>query len=209
MNKFNLLPGQKLRLLIGKSKNIYLSQVEDISKDGTILIDSPIHNSHIVPIRIGSVIQVIFFNKQGLFIFYAKVINRFTGNLSLLHITPISSVERLQRRQYFRLEKTIPFTYIIKDDQDGKIYKGIIEDISGGGLKCKVDIKLEVGTIIICNFVLECEINVTGKVIRFDEFKEKGYEIGICYIDIDERIREKIISYIFKEQRKNRLKGIE
>lgn len=209
MNRLSLLPGQKLRISIGKSKNMYLSQVEDMSDDGTILIDSPIHNNHVVPVRIGSVIQVIFFNKLGLFIFYAKVINRFTGNLSLLHIIPISSVERLQRRQYFRLEKIIPFTYIIKDDPDGKIYKGIIEDISGGGLRSKVDNKLEVGTIIICNFKLECEINVTGKVIRFDEFKEKAYEIGICYIDIDERIREKIISYIFQEQRKNRLKGIE
>ncbi|AIS52509.1 putative glycosyltransferase [Thermoanaerobacter kivui] len=209
MTHLNLQPGQKLRLGIGNSQTMYSSQVQDISKDGSILIDTPIYSGHLVPVRVGSIIQVIYFTKQGLFTFYAKVLNRFSGKLPLLEIMPISSVERLQRRQYFRLEKIIPFTYTIKDDEEGKVYKGIIQDISGGGLRCKVDKKLEIGTVINCNFTLNKEISVSGKVVRFEELLEKGYEIGLCYIDIDEKMREKIISYIFEEQRKSRLKGIE
>ncbi|HBW59250.1 MAG TPA: pilus assembly protein PilZ, partial [Thermoanaerobacter sp.] len=53
------------------------------------------------------------------------------------------------------------------------------------------------------------EITVSGKVVRYEELLEKGYEIGVCYVDIDEKVREKIISYIFEEQRKSRQKGIE
>ncbi|ABY94888.1 MULTISPECIES: flagellar brake protein [Thermoanaerobacter] len=209
MNEINLLPGQKLRIGLNNGKTMYSSQVQDISKNGTILIDTPVYSGHLVPVRIGSIIQVIYFTKQGLFTFYAKVLNRFSGKLALLEIMPISSVERLQRRQYFRLEKVIPFTYTIIGEEEDKVYKGLIQDISGGGLKCKVDKKLEVGTVINCVFTLDQEITVSGKVVRYEELLEKGYEIGVCYVDIDEKVREKIISYIFEEQRKSRQKGIE
>lgn len=209
MNEINLLPGQKLRIGLNNGKTMYSSQVQDISKNGTILIDTPVYSGHLVPVRIGSIIQVIYFTKQGLFTFYAKVLNRFSGKLALLEIMPISSVERLQRRQYFRLEKVIPFTYTISGGEEDKVYKGLIQDISGGGLRCKVDKKLEVGTIINCVFTLDQEITVSGKVVRYEELLEKGYEIGLCYVDIDEKVREKIISYIFEEQRKSRQKGIE
>ena len=209
MNEINLLPGQKLRIGLNNGKTMYSSQVQDISKNGTILIDTPVYSGHLVPVRIGSIIQVIYFTKQGLFTFYAKVLNRFSGKLALLEIMPISSVERLQRRQYFRLEKVIPFTYTIIGEEEDKVYKGLIQDISGGGLKCKVDKKLEVGTVINCVFTLDQEITVSGKVVRYEELLEKGYEIGLCYVDIDEKVREKIISYIFEEQRKSRQKGIE
>ncbi|EMT40233.1 flagellar brake protein [Thermoanaerobacter thermohydrosulfuricus] len=209
MNQINLQPGQKLRLGLNNSQNMYSSQVQDISKNGTILIDTPVYSGHLVPVRIGSIVQIIYFTKQGLFTFYAKVLNRFSGKLALLEIMPISSVERLQRRQYFRLEKVIPFTYTISGGEEDKVYKGLIQDISGGGLRCKVDKKLEVGTIINCVFTLDQEITVSGKVVRYEELLEKGYEIGLCYVDIDEKVREKIISYIFEEQRKSRQKGIE
>ncbi|EGD52890.1 type IV pilus assembly PilZ [Thermoanaerobacter ethanolicus JW 200] len=209
MNQINLQPGQKLRLGLNNGQNMYSSQVQDISKNGTILIDTPVYSGHLVPVRIGSIVQIIYFTKQGLFTFYAKVLNRFSGKLALLEIMPISSVERLQRRQYFRLEKVIPFTYTISGGEEDKVYKGLIQDISGGGLRCKVDKKLEVGTIINCVFTLDQEITVSGKVVRYEELLEKGYEIGLCYVDIDEKVREKIISYIFEEQRKSRQKGIE
>ncbi|MBE3592657.1 MAG: flagellar brake protein [Thermoanaerobacter sp.] len=209
MNQINLQPGQKLRLGLNNSQNMYSSQVQDISKNGTILIDTPVYSGHLVPVRIGSIVQIIYFTKQGLFTFYAKVLNRFSGKLALLEIMPISSVERLQRRQYFRLEKVIPFTYTISGGDEDRVYKGVIQDISGGGLRCKVDKKLEVGTIINCVFTLDQEVTVSGKVVRYEELLEKGYEIGLCYVDIDEKVREKIISYIFEEQRKSRQKGIE
>lgn len=208
MNQVNLQPGQKIKIGLNEGNTMYSSQVQDVSKDGTLLVDTPVYSGHLVPIRVGSIVQVIYFTKQGLFIFYAKVLNRFSGKLPLLEIMPISGVERLQRRKYFRLEKVIPFTYRIRGEEE-KEYKGVIQDISGGGLRCRVDKKLEIGTIIDCSFTLDEEIQVSGKVVRYEESMEKGYEVGVCYVDIEERMREKIIRYIFEEQRKIRQKGIE
>ncbi|AAM24641.1 c-di-GMP-binding flagellar brake protein YcgR [Caldanaerobacter subterraneus subsp. tengcongensis MB4] len=208
MNQVNLQPGQKIKIGLNEGKTMYSSQVQDVSKDGTLLVDTPVYSGHLVPIRVGSIVQVIYFTKQGLFIFYAKVLNRFSGKLPLLEIMPISGVERLQRRKYFRLEKVIPFTYRIRGEEE-KEYKGVIQDISGGGLRCRVDKKLEIGTIIDCSFTLDEEIQVSGKVVRYEESMEEGYEVGVCYVDIEERMREKIIRYIFEEQRKIRQKGIE
>ncbi|MGB9679869.1 MAG: flagellar brake protein [Thermoanaerobacteraceae bacterium] len=204
-----LNPGQKLKLNIGKSKVTYSSQIQDIAKDGTLLIDTPIYNGHIVPVRIGSIIQIIYFTKEGLYTFYAKVLNRFSGKLFLLQVEAISQVEKLQRRQYFRLERIIPFTFTIQNDPEDKIYEGVIEDISGGGLRSRIRNKLSIGDILNCKFKLDTEINVLSKVIRFEELEGKEYEIGLCYMYVDNKTREKIISYIFQEQRKNRIKGIE
>jgi c-di-GMP-binding flagellar brake protein YcgR len=207
MNQVNLQPGQKIKIGLNEGKIMYSSQVQDVSRDGTLLVDTPVYRGHLVPIRVDSIVQVIYFTKQGLFIFYAKVLNRFSGSIPLLELMPISGVERLQRRKYFRLEKLIPFTYkIVGEDEE---YRGMIQDISGGGLRCQVDKKLEIGTQIECSFTLDEEVKVIGKVVRYEESLEKGYEIGVCYVDIEEKMREKIIRYIFEEQRKIRQKGIE
>jgi PilZ domain. len=95
------------------------------------------------------------------------------------------------------------FKYMVSDDSE-IMENGIIKDISGGGFRAKVKKKIEVGTEIICFLNLDDELEeivLKCKVIRCIFF-EDGYEIAVKYADIEDRIREKIISFIFKEQRK-------
>ncbi|SNX55498.1 flagellar brake protein [Thermoanaerobacterium sp. RBIITD] len=199
----NLKPGQKIEIKIGKSKNTYVSKVEDMSKDGTLLIEAPIHNGHLVPVRIGAKLNISYFNKKGLFTFDSIVINRFSGNLSLLQLKKITDITRLQRRQYYRLEKVLEFNYKLSEDEEG-VENGIIKDISGGGFKAKVKKKLPEESTILCYIKLNelfKEIMLKCKIIRCN-FVDDGYEIAVQYIDLEDKIRERIISFIFEEQRK-------
>lgn len=196
-------PGQRIEITIGKGKNKYASKIDDISADGTLLVETPIHNGHYVPIRIGAKLTVVFFNKNGLFTFDCIVVNRFLGNVPFIQLKIITDIKKLQRRQYFRLEKIIEFKFKISEN-DEVVESGIIKDISGGGFKAKVKKKLQEGTIILCYIKLSDdfeEIVQKCKVIRCN-FIEDGYEIAVQYADIEDRLREKIISFIFNEQRK-------
>ncbi|MDE4541821.1 MULTISPECIES: flagellar brake protein [unclassified Thermoanaerobacterium] len=199
----NIKPGQKIEISIGKSNNKYVSKVDDVSADGTLLVETPIHNGHFVPIRIGAKVNVIFFNKDGLFTFDGIVINRFFGNLSFIQLKRVTDIEKLQRRQFFRLEKIMEFKYKLHED-DESFEKGVIKDISGGGFRAKVKKKVDVGADIICYVKLSDETDELVqkcKVVRCNYFDD-GYEIAAQYVDIQDRIREKIISFIFKEQRR-------
>ncbi|AST59011.1 type IV pilus assembly [Thermoanaerobacterium thermosaccharolyticum] len=199
----NIKPGQKIEISIGKSNNKYTSKIDDISADGTLLIEAPMHNGHFVPVRIGAKLNITFFNKNGIYTFDGIVINRFLGNISFIQLKRITDIEKLQRRQFFRLEKIMEFKYKKFDDSE-IMEKGVIKDISGGGFRAKVKKKLEVGTEIICFLNLDDEFEEIAqkcKVIRCNFF-EDGYEIAVQYADIEDRLREKIISFIFKEQRK-------
>lgn len=199
----NIKPGQKIEISIGKSNNKYVSKVDDVSADGTLLVETPIHNGHFVPIRIGAKVNVIFFNKDGLFTFDGIVINRFFDNLSFIQLKRVTDIEKLQRRQFFRLEKIMEFKYKLHED-DESFEKGVIKDISGGGFRAKVKKKVDVGADIICYVKLSDETDELVqkcKVVRCNYFDD-GYEIAAQYVDIQDRIREKIISFIFKEQRR-------
>lgn len=196
-------PGQRIEIMIGKGKNKYTSKVDDILHDGTLSVEVPIYNGHYVPIRIGTKLHIAFFNKNGLFAFDGVVVNRHLGNIPLIQLKRTTDIEKLQRRQFYRLEKIIEFKYKISEDDD-IMEAGIIRDISGGGFNAKIKKKLQEGMIIHCYINLSDDIEEIVqkcKVVRCN-FIEDGYEIAVQYVDIEDRLREKIISFIFNEQRK-------
>ncbi|MDI6604131.1 MAG: flagellar brake protein [Thermoanaerobacteraceae bacterium] len=200
----NLKPGQRIEIGIGRNKKYYFTKVEDVSKDGTILIDTPIYHNHLVPIHLSSIIQIIFFNKNGQFAFDAEVINKFSGNLSFLQVKQISEITKIQRRKYYRLEKIIPFTYKEADDEKENFFTGLIKDISGEGFKAVIKHRNTNNSIIFCNIKLSDllkEIAVKGKIIRCDLNKDR-YEIGVQFVDINDKLRDQIITFIFEEERK-------
>lgn len=201
----NLLkPGQIINIITINGKNDYKSKIENISNDGSLLIDTPIHNGHLIPLRIGIKLKIIFFNRRGQFFFNGMIINRFSGHLSYLQIKPISEISKLQRRQYYRLEKILEFKYKKLEDATGTFNKGYIKNISGGGLKVRIKEKLETNKEIICILSFDIpddEIFVKSMVIRC-ELIDGSYETALKFIDIEDSVRERIISYIFKEERK-------
>jgi len=80
-----------------------------------------------------------------------------------------------------------------------------IENISGGGLKILCNKNFNEGDELVIKLFLPDQaqdLEVTGEVVWICENIDGGYKVGIKFIDIDERARERIVRYIFAWQRR-------
>lgn len=116
-------------------------------------------------------------------------------------------IEQTQRRQHYRL----PVLKDIKIGLQGDgYYEGVTQNISAGGIKCIFPVRIRPGAQIKLMLELDSELfEVTGKVldsIVFNEEKE-SYILRIEFIDVNEKVKSKLVSFIFHEQsRHNRIK---
>jgi len=192
------------------------SLVQDIPDDRSLLITLPMAAGHPVILEPGQIVRINFFRNEGEFYFSARVVERIKlESIFLVRIVQISSLERLQRRSFYRFMRILPikFRLIENNEPKGQFYKGYAKDISGGG------VRLFTEKFIPMNCQIECRINLgetqelafNGKVLRVRKVQDsdKQYDIGVCFVDIPEKLRDRIISFIFEEQRQLRKKGDE
>jgi len=220
MIKGILKTGDKIEIvthhgLINKEKASY-SLVQDIPEARTLLITLPMAGGQPVILEPGQKIRVNFFRDDGEFYFSAKVIEKLKSDIMIcIKITQISSIDRLQRRNLFRLKKVLPvrFRYFPDDKADGHYNKGHVMDISGGGIRLYTERYIPPNAQIECKIKLDerQEIVLNGNVLRVRRVQdtEHQYDIGISFVDIPEIIRDRIISFIFEQQRFLRNKGLD
>ncbi|NLO82776.1 MAG: hypothetical protein GX094_06930 [Clostridiales bacterium] len=210
--------GEKIEIIVNntpdKASEVYYSMVQDIPSNEEIIITEPMSKGIPVALRIGSNIRVNFFRDRGQFYFFAEVVDRFkSGFIRLVRLKQTSQIFRLQRRNYFRLKTSIPVLFRIINDNDktdnAEAYRGLIADISGGGLGLLTDEKLDPGIRIECNIKVEDMLDVTvqGIVVRTVEAGDNvtyvyKYHTGILFDKIHESKRREIIQFIFETQRK-------
>lgn len=210
-------PGDNIEIEITKKDSNLLvmkSNVINTMTNNTVIISTPIHKGRIYPIQIGKKINIIFYKKNtGKYYFVGEVIKRANRkNLSIIYIKKVGSIHKMQRRDYFRLNIILNVDIeIIENDDFNKKIRAITKDISGGGLRIICKEKLNLYSLLKCTIPLENEsIKINGEVVRCNLIPDSisRYDVGIKFIDVDETIRKKIISFIFKKQRKIIKKGL-
>ncbi len=188
-------------------KKIYISQVEDFI-DNYIVISLPIKSGHYMKVVSGNILKIGFVSKNNYYYFLGEVKNIIWSDIPLLIIFQLGQIEKIQRRDFYRLKSLI--NAIVKID--GQDISVIGKDISGSGMRMISRKRIKKDEIISIHLDLKDFgiIEVKGRVVRV--IYKKGelfpYEYGIKFIDISEAVREKIIKYIFQEQRKIRQKGM-
>ena len=142
-----------------------------------------------------------------------------SNNLPLLKIEVPEELEKVQRRQYFRLECSLPVKFRVVEtmneqhNESIQFSKTIAGNLSGGGICLLLEEKLELGKLIECEITTDEQdtIRFFGKIVRHEQNDEESkfkYQAGITYIRINNKDREAVIKYIFNEQRKLRKKGL-
>lgn len=206
--------GEKLEIqtvdaYIDQEKNL-VSQLLEIVCEGEYLIAVPIHDGNLIPIPIGSDIWIYYsVDSKGIFYFKAKVTDRIKDAISYLKIKQSNETKTIQRRDYFRIDVNIPVEIYTLDNEF--ISSGYAKDLSGGGLKFISNKKLELNEELCCKINIEGkESTVKGKVIRSIMYEKDStqFQMGIKFLELDEKIRNFIVSYIFKQQRILRQKGL-
>lgn len=202
----------------------------EILTAGKVAVSIPIYNGRRVPLEIGRRVRV-FFKKEdvGVCNFNGLVVSRhLEGEMPSLHLQLVSAVDKNQRRDFYRLQLVTDVIFrlqtgvaIEKQVDNGKVieveipsYRDIAvvtRDISGGGLRAMVGEHFNPGQQITVIILLEDErVEVTAEVVRCQLFDSTvmRYDCGLKFLDVDEKDRSRIISFIFEKQRNLRKKGL-
>lgn len=212
--------GQKIELTrysgramkeISGERRTYVSQLLDLKENDRLVIAMPMEGGRMVLLDVGDRYNMYFYTPAGLYYCIAQVSGRFrSGQVFMLEMECVSEIEKFQRRQFFRLNCIVDMTYQ-RADAEGEKNKGILIDISGGGVRFNAPEQYHAGEQLIIEFFL----TISGKLEKFNTRvkvissarvpnREKLYENRVEFTDIRENERESIVKYIFEEERRRR-----
>lgn len=205
---------------------VYHSLVCEILDDEQIKITIPLEQGRLVPLPVKSIYYASFYTTGG--VYQAKVVvkDRFKeDNVYMMIIELISDLKKFQRRQYYRLNCMMDIRFKLLQDKEetefekeGNIlenpadYKdGTALDISGGGMRFISEEKIEKDSDIFLVIQVHYEdgskeYGLNAQIISAQPVKQRDdlYEYRVEYKNIQGKIREALIKYIFDEERKQR-----
>lgn len=196
------------------SEKVYISQVQNIINENKIVIYAPITYGALAKLQKKAIFNFLFFTDKGIISFDGQV-ESYTKKegFNLIIIEFISEGEKVQRRGSFRFSCILPFNfYILSDNPDksdsteeDKIYSGIVKDISAGGLRFITNEEIDEKKIIKSLLDLDKEVLISiGNIIQRHTFPKSTYkyQYRVKFIDISSIEQEKIVQFIFAEQRR-------
>ncbi len=209
-----------------KKPKIYSSQVLDFIEYDKACIAMPIEGGRIIPLSVGDKYQLCFYCKQGVYQCRAVITERYRkDNIYMLVIQLTSELEKVQRRQYYRLEYIFEILVckLLENEMDikreeieiapNRYIDAMMLDISGGGCRFALNERMDKDTKVMLRFTLTLAkgmrlFEILGKVTYSGEqrHQSKTYEHRVEFIDLLEEDRERIVRFIFDEERKRRRK---
>ena len=107
----------------------YVSQLIDTIDNEVIHIATPIMNSTPIILNVGEYYNLCIYTAQGLYQCNCVVLkNQRENNILISIVKIVSNLERIQRREYFRLECILRSDYHVTTDEDEKIIKKVTAD---------------------------------------------------------------------------------
>ena len=213
----------------GAKPAVYVSQIFEEDEDGDLRVAMPILKGRLVPLMKGEKYDAFFFVGKFLYNARVEIIDRFKSeNIYTMKIRLDTELKKFQRRQYYRLEKSIDILYAPLSDED---YQTIIEtrqfpesmkrinyfeaastsDISGGGMRFVGHTKVDAGKKVMVIFDVagksrQMKFRLPATVISSSLIPERAgrYEHRIEFENISREYREILIHYIFEEERRLR-----
>lgn len=212
-------------------KNIYKSQVNDITEDGKLEITMPIENGKVILLPLDIRFELVFYTNSGLYHSIGQVRERYKkDNIYVMVIDLHTRLKKIQRREFYRYpclldvhfypvsetdakEKTVE--QIVRELRDDGLsdveMRARVVDLSGGGARFIGKEKLEQDSYILLVLRLNNEQRdkqycIKCQVLMSEELtnQREKVESRIQFVFQDVRIQEEIIQYIFEEERRDR-----
>lgn len=210
--------------------NFYSTKVADIDRDNSVIyVTAPIEAGLPKYLQANIRYDFIFITEYGLYRAEGQCIGRKKeGEILLNAIALTTNTAKFQRREYYRESCSIPVDFVEISDEVAKfdnildIQKaskedatlpdfGTILDISGGGIRYSTPTKVKTNVYNLYLFEIGQEGNkkdvmVIGYVIASDPVQDRTdlYHNRVQFIFKNEKEREKIVQFVFEEQRRKR-----
>jgi c-di-GMP-binding flagellar brake protein YcgR len=202
-----LLPNQSVELHVesGAGFEIYRTRVED-AYDNLLVVGAPIKRGVIVPLRIGSRLDVQFKLKDGIqegrFTNQAVIEKRLHANLPLLQLRLLGTWEKTQERGFLRVPVSIDAIFVCTeaDGEESPSQSGIMLDLSGGGFLFRASPSFELEDEIRISFNLKDDTIVADAIVTRLVPTDSGFDYGMAFQDLAEQFRQSIIKFVFQRQ---------
>ncbi|MCL2618226.1 MAG: PilZ domain-containing protein [Defluviitaleaceae bacterium] len=217
----NIKIGDRLEIRIkreGEVPKIYVSQIVDITTDNAVTIYTPTSYGKEVVLQKSMPCTLLIFQEDGMLNISAVVMGTFSKDShSLTKVMFTSKPEKMQRREFFRFDCTLPIRFSLihasaagpavepNEGSQPKLFEGIIKDIGGGGLRFVTNSEMDNGDNVKCLLLLERDyIVVIGKILQKHSFPKSPYKFQyrVIFIGILPEEKDKIVQYVFNQQRK-------
>lgn len=209
--------GEKVQIdyidALGEKKE-FVSQIVNIQEEYVdILI--PIYKKRDVHLKQGSLLKLVVMKEDAIYELKTVLSEKLFGSIPLLRLKGISEINKIQRRDYYRLRifREIEVRQIIDKNEKkyGESFKGNLQDISSGGLMFSTKEQFDEKDLL--EFTLDLndhKMVVLGIVVRrnLNESYRSPYSYGIKYVDLNMADRNAINRFIFEEQRRLIKKGL-
>ncbi len=181
-----------------------------------------------IPLIVGDFVSVSFIGSNEVCAITCKIIEKKIDGQITLILEEASKIEEHSRRQHFRLstiggikngQQAVEIGGRIKASvkeagEPGKIYKTKIINISGGGMLFSFyDSMPHLNSIFDIEIIIGDDVafSVKGKLARIERQtcgNETVFMVGVNFLEIDETDREKIINFVFEQQRHKKDGGL-
>lgn len=205
--------------------NKFASSIHDIITDNTILLTNPTLKARLIPMHPGERYDAYFFLNNK--IFSARVTvdkNVNDSGIRVVQFTINNSIQKYERRQFFRLETNMNIRYLLLTAANTAAFKEAIKtntllkmdgfkngttlDISGGGVRFTSEEIMPINGMLIMHIDVEIEGRrrnyiFVGKILKSDK-KEgvKGlFEHRTQFVDLKQDAREELVQFIFQCER--------
>lgn len=219
----------------GETAQVYQSSVSDYLSDTELEILMPTKEGRVMLFQIGAELEFTFFTRHGMYNARGIVSKRYrTDNLFLLAVVIRSELSKFQRREFFRIDCMIEIEYykireevaelpttamlfaeLLDVQYIGTSIKAMMHDISGGGLRFSCEDKLTEGEFLLfvirlTNDRMDETFYLVGQVIAADPNPQRKdlYISRAKFIFKDLKDREKIVRFVYDEERRIRKKEI-
>lgn len=228
-------PGDKIDIhyLHQNNGKTFKSSVYDILSDKELEIVMPTDEGKMVLFQVGTAFQFFFYTSKGLYTCDVVVTGRYRkDNFYLLSVKIISALKKFQRRDYYRVNCSIDFTYYKIPDEVANLEKtedlfdeiakpeyletkklARTRDLSGGGVKFTSTEILESGEKLLAvirlqngkmdhTFYLVMEIIDCNSI----EHVRDRWVVRGKWLFKNKKERDAIVRYVFEEDRMIRKK---
>jgi len=211
-HSLRLLPGQLVELTVreGDYRGRYRTHVDEVGEK-VISINAPYYQGQVIPLREGTPVEVVFWDKVSAYMFKALIMQRIAVPVPLFILELPDQTERIQRRNFVRVEAFYPIVFrTVTRDGLSDPKQGHLLDLSGGGLRFQTAVKLQNGDLLDMRLELPMEtIHSSGRVCRVEPIEDTDrYAISVTFNDITERERDRVVRCVFELQRVMRKKGL-
>ena len=208
---------------------VYPSRVLDLKENNVLQLAMPFVEGRVVPLAVNDRYEICVYAKNGLYTCNGVVVERYkTDNMFFFDAAVFTTLSKVQRREYYRYayRPNIDFRVVsravamegqeesLAEQEAAQWYNGIIMDLSGGGVRMISALEPAEDMYMEMRFAIKTvdgneTITVFGHPIRClaVEGNPRLRDYRIQFVEVDQALQEKIIHFIFEEERRSLSRG--